>query len=69
LDNLLADPEQPISKPTLVSPKQEELLLRTWNPSDFPAPALKTLPAILEEQAQARAEQIAVRDLNGGSLS
>ncbi|WP_218109976.1 non-ribosomal peptide synthetase [Oligoflexus tunisiensis] len=69
LDALLANPEQTLLQPTLVSPSQLEDLILKRNQSILPEPADKTLPDIMEARARATPEQVAVRDLNGGSIS
>jgi amino acid adenylation domain-containing protein len=69
LDALLMNPEQDLTQPLLVSPAQQEDLIRTRNQSSLPDPGEKTLPAILEKKARMAPEQIVVRDLNGGTLS
>jgi amino acid adenylation domain-containing protein len=69
LDALLANPEQDLTQSLLVSPAQQEDLIRTRNQSSLPAPAEKTLPAILEKRARLAPEQIVVRDLNSEGLT
>jgi amino acid adenylation domain-containing protein len=69
LDALLADPEQNLTAALLVSPAQQEDLIRTRNQSTLSDPTDKTLPVILEKRAQANMQQVVVRDLNGGSLT
>ncbi len=69
LDTLLADPEQTLTAPLLVSPKQQEDLIRTRNQNKLADPSEKTLPSILEKRAQSAPHQVVVRDLHGGSLT
>jgi amino acid adenylation domain-containing protein len=69
LDTLLADPEQSLTTPTLVSAAQHEDLIQTRNQSRLADPSEKTLPTLLERRALAAPQHVVVRDLNGGSLT
>jgi len=69
VDALLADPEQKLDQPLLVSAAQQEQLVHARNQNQFPEPSEKTLPAILERRVLITPQQIAVRDLKGGSLT
>jgi amino acid adenylation domain-containing protein len=69
LDALIADPEQTLSTPSLVSSAQQVDLIQTRNQSTLSDPEDQTLPAILERRAIAAPQQVVVRDLHGASLS
>ncbi|MDQ3235815.1 MAG: condensation domain-containing protein, partial [Pseudobdellovibrionaceae bacterium] len=69
LDRLLADPQQTTYQPSLVSEAQHLELIYKRHENTLPEPADKTLPALMERQALAAPQQVAVRDLNGRSLT
>ncbi len=69
LDLLLAEPEQTVKKPSLVSDQQREKLINTWNHSELTPPPLQTLPAIFDERVRLTAHAIAVQELNGEHIT
>ncbi len=69
LDELLAFPQKSLRQHPILCLAQKELLLKTWNESSLPAPALQTITAILDERACLHPEAIAVCDLLGNKIT
>lgn len=68
LEAIVQEPDQPISQLPLLSPEEEEALLKGWNETAYAYDLETTLPALFEEQVARTPERIAV-DFEGEQLS
>jgi len=65
LTGIVSDPDLPLSRLPLIDEEERRRLLVDWNATDVPYPREKTLPALIEAQAAATPEAVAV--VHGGS--
>jgi len=62
LSGMAANPAERINSLPLVGPEERERILKTWNDTETPYPASRTIHALFREQAQLNAAAIAVED-------
>lgn len=68
IEGMLKKPTNSILKLPLLSQKEKDLLIRTWNQTQTPYPRNKNISALFMEQVQKNPEKIAV-DYEGATLS
>ncbi|MGB7923762.1 MAG: aminotransferase class III-fold pyridoxal phosphate-dependent enzyme, partial [Pyrinomonadaceae bacterium] len=60
LQSIVADADQPVSDIRLLTPAQEQQLVRDWNQTATPYPHDRTIPELFESQAARTPESVAV---------